>query len=76
MTAPTTVAELTDERARVLNEIDDILNTAREAGRSVLEDDERTRHDDLVTRSQELDTAIAAAEVADGDAQRLSLIHI
>lgn len=70
MTAPTTVAELTDERARVLNEIDDILNTAREAGRSVLEDDERTRHDDLVTRSQELDTAIAAAEVADGDAQR------
>jgi HK97 family phage major capsid protein len=70
MTAPTTVAELTDERARVLNEIDDILNTAREAGRSVLEDDERTRHDGLVTRSQELDTAIAAAEVADGDAQR------
>jgi len=70
MTAPTTVAELTDERARVLNEIDDILNTAREAGRSVLEDDERTRHDGLVTRSQELDTAIAAAEVAEGDAQR------
>mgnify|MGYP000933738791 CR=1 FL=1 len=70
MTAPTTVAELTDERARVLNEIDDILNTAREAGRSVLEDDERTRHDELVSRSQELDTQIASAEVAEGDAAR------
>lgn len=72
MSAPTTVAELTDERARVLNEIDDILNTASEAGRSVLEDDERTRHDALVTRSQELDEQIAAAEVAEGDAARFS----
>ena len=70
MSAPTTVAELTDERSRVLNEIDDILNTAREAGRSVLEDDERSRHDELVTRSQELETQIAAAEVAEGDAAR------
>lgn len=70
MSTPNTVAELRDERARVLTEIDDILTTAREASRSVLEDDERARHDELVARHDALNTEIAAAEVAEGDAAR------
>ena len=59
MTTPT-ITDLTDERAALLDQIDDILNTAREASRSVLDDDERTRHDAAVARVEELDGLIAA----------------
>lgn len=65
-----TLADLRDERALVLNEIDDIINTAREASRSVFEDDERTRHDDAVARVDELDELIRSAEVEAGDQDR------
>ena len=71
MTVPT-ITDLTDERASLLNEIDDILNTAREASRSVLEDDERTRHDAAVERVAELDELISAAEIARADAGRFA----
>lgn len=70
MTTPVTAADLRDERARVLTEIDDILETARSAGRSTLDDDERTRHDDAVARHDALNTQIADAEVTEGDAAR------
>ncbi|MEV4416126.1 phage major capsid protein [Catellatospora sp. NPDC049609] len=71
-----TLQEMRDERARVLAAIDDILNTAREAGRSVLDDAERTRHDELVAQLETpetgLDALIARSEVADGDAARFA----
>lgn len=67
---PLSIADLRDERAKLLDEIDDILNTAREASRSVLEDDERSRHDAAVARVDELDAAIAEAEIARADAAR------
>lgn len=67
---PVTLADLRDERALVLTEIDDILNTAREASRSVLEDDERIRHDAAVARVDELDELIRSAEVEAGDVAR------
>lgn len=67
---PLSIADLRDERAKLLDEIDDILNTAREASRSVLEDDERSRHDAAVARVDELDAAIAEAEIARADADR------
>lgn len=67
---PATLADLRDERARVLDEIDDIINTAREASRSVFEDDERTRHDAAVARVDELDELIRSAEIEEADAGR------
>lgn len=69
------ITDLRDERAALLNEIDDIINTAREASRSVLEDDERTRHDAAVTRLDELDEAIRSAEIADADAARFESVE-
>lgn len=69
MSTPT-INDLSDERATLLTEIDDILNTAREASRSKLEDDERTRHDAAVARVDELDELIRAATVEAGDADR------
>ncbi len=71
MTTPT-LTDLRDERAALLTEIDDILNTAREASRSVLEDDERTRHDAAVARIDELDSLIAAAEIERADSDRFT----
>lgn len=72
MSTVKTVAELVDERARVLDQIDDILNTAKEANRSLTED-ERAKHDELV-RSVEADDGydaqIAAATAAEGDVAR------
>lgn len=70
MSTPT-LTDLRDERARLLDEIDDIINTAREAERSTFEDDERSRHDAAVARVDELDEAIRSAEVAAGDIERM-----
>lgn len=68
-----TITELTDERARVLDEIDDILNTAKEAKRS-LTDDERAKHDELVAKVEGeggLDEAIRTAQADADDAVRI-----
>lgn len=71
-----TITDLRDERAALLTEIDDILNTAREAARSVLEDDERTRHDAAVARVDELDELIRAAELEASDADRFATAEV
>lgn len=65
-----TITELRDERAALLTEIDDILNTAKEASRSVLEDDERSRHDAAVARVDEIDGALVTAELERADSDR------
>lgn len=68
-----TIQELTDERAHVLDEIDDIINTAKEAKRSMT-DDERAKHDELVEKVEGeggLDDAIRAAKVDADDALRI-----
>ncbi|MEM9516034.1 MAG: phage major capsid protein [Actinomycetota bacterium] len=70
---PQTIEDLRNERARVLDQIDDILNTAREDDERTLTDDERTRHDALVAQiegDEGLDIRIAAAVNAEADAQR------
>jgi hypothetical protein len=69
-----TIQELRDARAVDLNEIDQILDTAKEAQRS-LTDDERERHDVLVAGIEGEgghDELIRAATVADEDALRFS----
>lgn len=65
-----TLSDLRDERSALLTEIDDILATAKEASRSVLEDDERTRHDAAAARIDELDGLIASAEIERADTDR------
>lgn len=69
-----TTQELRDERARVLNEIDDILNTAKENPAS-FDDAARSRHDELVLSIEGpdgLNDAIRSSETADGDALRFA----
>jgi HK97 family phage major capsid protein len=69
-----TVQELMDERARHLDVIDDVINTAKEAKRS-LTDDERERHDAAVAAIEGeggLDAEIARAEVEAADGERLA----
>lgn len=56
-----TYDELVAERAQILTDIDDIINTAKDAGVK-LEGEELTRHDELVARFDELDGEIARAE--------------
>lgn len=70
------IPDLTDERSRLLTEVDDILATAREASRSVLEDDERARHDAAVARIDEIDSALAQAEIARADADRFQAAEV
>ena len=73
-TATTTVQALTDQRARLLNEIDVILNTAKDAKRD-LTDQERTDHDALVAQIEGrggLDEQIVAAAVRDADSARFA----
>lgn len=65
-----TISDLRDERAALLTEIDDILGTAKEAKRSVLEDDERTRHDAAAARIDEIDAALEVAEIERADSGR------
>lgn len=65
------LTDLCDERARLLDEIDDIINTAREAERSTFEDTEREQHDAAVARVEELDGLIRSAQVEAADAQRM-----
>lgn len=80
MTAVPTVTDLIDERASLLDQIDDIINTAKEAQRG-LTDEERVEHDELVNkvegtpgdngvRSGGLDEAIRSAQVAVDDENR------
>lgn len=69
MSTPT-ITDLQDERAALLTEIDDILDTAKEASRTKLEDDERTRHDAAAARIDELDELIRSATVDASDAAR------
>lgn len=71
-TAPVKVQDLIDARARKLDEIDVIIQTAAEAKRS-LSDDERAKHDALVAEvegDEGLDVAIRNARAAEGDAVR------
>src|SRR3990167_6476648 len=72
MSTPKTIQELKDERALRLNEIDDILRTAKEAEKDVLEDAERSKHDELVQEVESLSTEIESATVKEGDAERFS----
>jgi predicted phage gp36 major capsid-like protein len=73
--APTTVDALRDQRAQILNQIDDILNTAKDAKRD-LTDQERVDHDALVAQIEDpdtgLDARIKAAATADADARRFA----
>lgn len=71
-TAIPTITELRDQRAAAKTEIDDILNTAKEASRAVLDDGERERHDEAEARYQELTEAIRGAELAQSDADRFA----
>jgi len=71
-TAPVTVQELRDEKAKLLNQIDDILNTAKAAKRD-LTAQERVDHDALVDQiegEEGLDAQITAAEVKAADDAR------
>ena len=64
------VQELRDERARVLDAIDDIIRSAAENGWT---DDERARHDELVAQLEGedgLDVQIARAETELSDVSR------
>jgi HK97 family phage major capsid protein len=67
-----TKQELLDERARLLNIIDDVLNTAKEAQRA-LTPEERTRHDEAVAELEGedgLDAQIVRATEEEGDISR------
>ena len=67
-----TKQELIDERAKALNVIDDILRTAKEAGRG-LTDDERALHDttvNLIEGDDGLDAQIVRATIEEGDIAR------
>jgi HK97 family phage major capsid protein len=66
-----TVQELRDERAALLDQIDDILRTAKAEERSMT-DDERSTHDGLVTQVDAADDAIRAAVADEGDAVRFA----
>jgi hypothetical protein len=69
-----TVQELVDERARVLTEIDGILDTARSRvegdATPQLTDEERTRHDELAARFEQIEGEISRAQVVEGDSTR------
>jgi HK97 family phage major capsid protein len=64
-----TLAELEAERIETLNQIDEILNTAKDAARS-LTDDERTAHDGHVATLDVTDDLIRTAKAEAGDAVR------
>lgn len=65
-----TMQDLVDERGRVLAQIDDILETARTEGRSELTAEERTEHDALAARADELEAEIGRMSIAQQDAVR------
>lgn len=70
-----TIQELRDQRARQLDIIDDVLRTAREAGRTTLTDEERTRHDEAVAAIEGddgLDALIVRATVDAADGERFA----
>ena len=77
-TAVPTITDLTDERAKVLDEIDDIINTAKEASRS-LTDEERARHDELVAKVEGdggLDEVIRSAQLDAEDSARFESAEV
>ena len=59
--APSTIAALRDDRAKVLNQIDAILDTAKEASRD-LDDAERVTHDTLVAQYDGFTAQLEQAE--------------
>ena len=61
ISATPSLADLQDRRVAVLNEIDDIINTATERGEAV-EGVERARHDELVAEHDDLVRSIATIE--------------
>lgn len=68
------LTELTEERAALLDQIDDILRTAQEAERH-LTDEERTQVDELEAKIEGdggLDEAIRAIKIETADADRLA----
>jgi len=67
-----TLDELHVRREELLNEIDSVLDTALEAERSTLLDDERARHDAAVTELGTIDEQIESAEVEAADQGRFA----
>ena len=65
-----TIQELRDERASVLDQLDDNVRTAKEAG--TWSDEDRARYDDLTKQDDDLQDAIRSAEVAETDAARIA----
>ncbi|MFM1964886.1 MAG: Klebsiella phage Sugarl [Actinomycetota bacterium] len=75
---PITTQELRDQRAAQLNIIDDIIRTAKEAGRG-LTDDERARHDAAVAAVEGpdgLDAQIVRSEQSEGDIVRFEQAEV
>jgi len=66
------VTDVRDDIARALTAMDDILNTAREDGDRALTDEERAEFDALRATHGDLEAELAAAAVAEGDADRRS----
>lgn len=66
-----TLTEMIDARARLLDQIDDICNTVREANRAFT-DEERAEHDRLVAEADAGAEEIARAQAEAGDAERLA----
>ncbi len=66
-----TVQDLIDERARVLDQIDDIIRTATEADRTFT-DEERVEHDELVVRSASIEGDIGRLRIIAEDAARFA----
>ena len=66
-----TLDELRERRAAVVQEIDDIIDTARDEERD-LSDDERARHDTLAGEFDDLDTQITRAEAHESDVRRFT----
>lgn len=69
-----TITDLRDQRAAVLDQIDDIIRSAQESPDGWT-DAERARHDELVAQVEGeggLDEQIAAAEIARSDSDRVS----
>jgi HK97 family phage major capsid protein len=70
---PLTLSDLRDQRASVLSEIDDIINTAKESADGWT-DAERARHDELVAKLEGeggLNEVIRSAEIEAGDISRV-----
>jgi hypothetical protein len=70
-----TTNDLRDERARALDAIDDIVRTAKEAGRG-LTDDERATIDANSARADDLEKEIARTSTEEADAVRMAAADV